>query len=149
MKTRWQLFPFELVAAALVLFATLTPLTAQTIVANAGSKLEWNQVAPTLSAAQTYVYRYYRDAQASTPVATPSTGARLVGVLCAQRTSTTSSPLGTFPCAAPFPPDTPGVTHTIAITAASADGVSESDKTAPWSYVFTLVPSIPQGLSGK
>jgi len=91
------------------------------------SKLVFDQSAPTLTEANSYIYRYYPDTAVSgIPLTTVCTG--------------TTSP---FICSAAFPAFTPG-SHTLSLTAASsASPTSESGKSVLLSFTFILIPSIP------
>lgn len=115
------------VFAVLAFAATASAQTTVTI----ANKVGWDQVAPSLAIAQSYTYRYYPD------VAT--TGIVLTGVTC----TGAASP---YQCEVTFPAFTPG-THTLALTAGS--GGSESEKSAPLSFAFIVVPAVPTNLRIK
>jgi len=91
------------------------------------SKLLFDQSAPTLAEANSYIYRYYPDtAVLGIPLTTVCIG--------------TTSP---FICSAAFPAFTPS-SHTLSLTAASsASPTNESGKSVLLSFTFILIPSIP------
>lgn len=93
-----------------------------------GSKLAWDQVAPSLADASGYSYFYYADG------ATPRTA--LANVTCVG----TSTP---FQCSVNFPAFTPG-NHTIAVSASNIAG--ESAKSNPLAFIFVVVPGVPTNL---
>ena len=92
------------------------------------NKLEWDQPAPSLNDAQSYVYRYYEQGIGSP---TPLGSATCSG---------TSSP---FSCKVNFPSFLPGP-HTIAITASNSFG--ESGPSNPLSFEFVAGPATPSNL---
>lgn len=109
----------------LVLMAA--PAFAQTITTPA-SKLQWDQPATSLAAAQGATYTTYADGGAE--------GTVLPGVTCA--------PLAVeFRCTAPFPPFTPG-THQMTLTA--RDRVWETAKSDPITFTFVVVLGVPMNL---
>lgn len=105
----------------------------------AGARLIWDQRAATLADAQTYTYRLYRDNVQVGPLA---------GVTCTAPVA--ASPIGTYPCGAPWAADIPGVAHSIVITTATAAGLLESAPSNTYSYMFTVTPLAPLNVrSGK
>ena len=96
--------------------------------ATSANGLGWDQAAPDLATAKSYVYRAYPDAA--------TVGMILGNVTC----SGVASP---FSCRADFPAFTPG-SHTVTITAANVAG--ESAKSVPFSFTFIVQPSVPTNL---
>ena len=124
-----------LIALVFALIGFAASATAQTPATN-GNKIAWDQAAPTLAIAQSYVYKYYPDAAAA--------GVTLAPVTCVGQ----ASPAGatTFQCEAPFPAFVPGA-HTLTLTASNEAG--ESVKSAPLSFTFVVIPSAPAALRIK
>lgn len=110
--------------ACLLLVLLCVPGVVHAQTGTPASQLVWDQAAPTLAAAQAYVYRAYAD------------GATTASTLPATCTGA-SSP---FVCRAPFPPFTPG-SHTLALTAGNEAG--ESPRSAVLTFTFVLIPSVP------
>lgn len=106
--------------------------TANPIVA--GSRYVWDQPAATVAEAQSYSYRLYKDGQSGNPV---------VAVVCTAPTA--SSPAGTFPCTAPFVAETPGISHSMQLTAMSPGGI-ESKASDPYSYIVVVQTATPRNL---
>ena len=92
------------------------------------SKLTWDQDAPDLALASSYIYKYSGDALA--PVV-------LTGVTC----TGVGSP---FVCSAPFPAFSPGLLHSITLTAGNVAG--DSLPSTPLVFTFVVVPSPPRNL---
>lgn len=92
------------------------------------SRMSWEQGAPTIQDAQSYLYMYYADGNA--------TGLFISGVSCVQ-----ANVEMTFTCSAPFPAFSPG-THTITLTART-EGM-ESDKSNVLTFRFIIVPVAPR-----
>ncbi len=127
MKCRSILTLFFMVLTALCL---ASPSFAQTPIA-AGSRIQWDIDGPSLAEVQAYTYKAYRD--------TATVGTVLTGVTCSTLTAPTI-----FTCITGFPADTPGVQHTIAISASNVAG--ESLKSTPLAYQFFVVPADPRNL---
>jgi hypothetical protein len=111
----------------------LMPLVGDAQVATPGVSLAWDIAGADLVTVQGYTYRYYPDG-ATPDGATP--GTVLTGVTC----SGAASP---FTCSVPFPAFTPG-SHTLTLTAANVAG--ESIPSAPFSFVFVVVPGAPSNI---
>lgn len=119
-----------LILALFALSTVATDAFAQTPTTS-GSRLAWDQPAASLAEASGFTYKYYRDAA---PL-----GVTLTPVTCADGTVA-----NVFICDALFPPDTPGVPHTVALTASNVAG--ESLKSTPLAYQFFVVPADPRNL---
>jgi hypothetical protein len=91
------------------------------------SSLVFDQIAPDLNTANSYIYKYYPDES--------TTGMNLT-VNC----TGTASP---FTCTSPMPAFTPGM-HSLTITAANVAG--ESPKSSPINFTFVIIPSSPTNL---
>ena len=113
----------------LMVLALPSLLRAQTQQVIATDQLAWDQPAPSLADAQAYVYKLYTDGGTQ--------GVTLSGVTC----SGTASP---FLCQLPFPAFTPGVEHTIVVTASNLAG--ESAKTGTFKFTFIIVPQAPSNV---
>lgn len=100
------------------------------------TRLAWDQPAPDLATAQGFTYKFYRDGS--------TTGTALAGVTCT--VATPVSPVGTFPCSVAFPSSTPGVPHSMLLTAGNSAG--ESGKSAPYTYTLIMIPAAPMNLRG-
>ena len=81
-------------------------------------------------------FKYYPDAVATTTTKPYTGGVVLTNVTCAGTATVT--------CTVPFPAFTPGA-HQLSLTATNAAG--ESDKSAPLSFAFVVVPNPPTGLT--
>ena len=92
------------------------------------SKLTWDQTAPDLASAAAYTYLYYPDGA--------TTSVTLTAVTC----TGTVSP---FVCQVAFPAFTPG-SHTLTLSASNVAG--ESAHSAPFAFVFVVVPSVPTNI---
>lgn len=112
-----------------ILFAT--PALAQTPVTPL-STMAWDQAAPTLTAAQSYIYGLYIGT---------APRADLPTVTC----TGTASP---YRCTAPVPAMTPGP-HTLQLTASQlVAGVrGESAKTPPLAIVMVIAPAAPSNFT--
>ena len=119
-----------IVCAMFALLAFTVTAAAQTPVTTA-NKIGWDQSAPTLAEAQSYVYKYYPDAATA--------GVALASVTCAGTTSP-------YQCEVPFPAFTPG-SHTLTLTASNAAG--ESAKSAVLAFAFVIIPASPNNLRIK
>ena len=118
---------WKTLACALGLCAVATSLAAQPA-ATGTARIGWDQTGVASAAeAQALTYRYYPDGA--------TVGIALTGVTCS----------GTAPvsCTAPFPAFTPG-SHTLTLTAANQAG--ESAQSAPFAFVFVVVPAVPANL---
>jgi hypothetical protein len=94
------------------------------VIGTPASRFVFDQPAPDLATANGYTYRIYSDAATTGTVAvTTCTG--------------TASP---FTCTMPIGAYTPGP-HTVRFTAANAGG--ESALSAPLTFTFVVVPSVP------
>lgn len=125
---------------ALILLLLSTSAFAQTptpVPVGAGSKLTWDVFAADLPTAQGMSYRLYRDG---------ATGIPVVGVVCTAPVLPTT-PVGAFPCSAPFLADTPGAIHSITLTATA--NALESPPSLPFRYLFVLVPLAPVNVKSK
>jgi hypothetical protein len=101
------------------------------------TRLAWDQTAPDLATAQSFTYKFYRNGATAGTVVT--------SVVCTPAVAT--SPVGTFPCNAPFPSSTPGVKHSITLSATSPAG--ESPVSAPYVFTLTMIPAAPLNLRGQ
>lgn len=122
-----------LLFATAVLLALALPASAQ---GTPNTRLAWDQTAPDLATAQGFSYKFYRDGVA---VGTP-----LTGIICTVAVAT--SPVGTFPCSVGFPSSTPGVQHSIVLTASNTSG--ESLKSTAYIYTLIMLPAAPLNLRG-
>jgi hypothetical protein len=102
----------------------VAPLEAQTI-GTPASRIAFEQIAPDLATAQSYVYRYYPDGSAT-------------GTVLAVTCEGSASP---FLCNGAIPAFTPGP-HSLTLTA--SNGAGESPKSAPLSFTFVVIPATPQ-----
>lgn len=100
------------------------------------TRLAWDQTAPDLTTAQGFTYKFYRDGS--------TLGTALTAISCTASVAT--SPVGTFPCSVVFPSSTPGVQHSIVITASNTSG--ESLKSVPYTYTLIMLPAAPLNLRG-
>ena len=96
--------------------------------ATSASKLVWDQAAASLAEAQGFTYKLYAD------------GSTTANVLTSTTCTGTASP---FVCQNNFPAFTPG-THSITLSTSNAAG--ESAKSAPFTFTFVVVPSVPGNL---
>jgi hypothetical protein len=108
----------------LVACVAVAPLEAQTI-GTPASRIAFEQIAPDLATAQSYVYRYYADGSAT-------------GTVLAVTCEGSASP---FLCNGAIPAFTPGP-HSLTLTA--SNGAGESPKSAPLSFTFVVIPATPQ-----
>lgn len=131
MRTRLTLRFWPIWIGAFLLSLPI-PAAAQTAVTPA-SKLVWDIAAPDLATANSYTWKTYADNAA--------TGTPLPGVTCVA-----SATAGSFVCSSAFPAFTPGVSHTITISATNAAG--EGPKSDPLSFTFVMVPNKPTNLRG-
>jgi hypothetical protein len=92
------------------------------------SKLVWDQIAPDLVTANSYIYKYYPDSSL--------TGTSLNPIVC----TGTASP---FTCSVSYPAFTPG-NHTLTVTASNAAG--ESLKSIPFPFTFVVIPAAPTNI---
>ncbi len=115
---------------ALVFLALPVLASAQQAVSG-NEKVAWDQNAPDLNTAQSYVYAVYIDSGPRTV---------LSGVSC----TGTAAP---FQCQVPFPAATPGQ-HTLQLTAANVINgqTAESVKSAPLPFVLIVAPDAPTNL---
>jgi hypothetical protein len=113
--------------AVAILFSA-APAAAQT--GTPSSKLTWDQTAPDLATANSYIYKYYADGAI--------TASPLTGVTCV-----TGAQAGVFTCSTSFPAFTPG-SHSITLTASNVAG--ESVKSSPLAFTFVVVPGAPTNL---
>lgn len=97
-------------------------------IATPASKLEWDEVAADLAAAQALTFKLYPDGSVG--------GMPLPGV-------TVSGAASPFACSVPFPAFTPG-NHTIQLTATNVAG--ESTRSAVFPFSFVVVPAAPVNL---
>lgn len=118
---------------ALIVAAIGVALDAQTPV-GAGSRYTWDQGAASLAEAQSYVYKLYKDG---------ASGVVVTGVTCTAPVP--PSPLGTFPCSAPFAAEVPGVPHSVTLTATGA-GTLESPPSVAYAYVYSVQTARPLNL---
>jgi hypothetical protein len=128
------LFMLSLSVPALAADVPAAPETVEQVqvpTARPGSKITFDQGQATLAQAQSYVYKYYSDGN--------TIGVPLTDIICVDGVPVT--------CEAPFPAFTPGVTHTIALTATNEAG--ESAKSVPLSFQFIVVPVAPSNLGIK
>jgi hypothetical protein len=95
-----------------------------------GKTLAFDQDAPDLAAANSYVYRHYDDDSATGVVFSP--------VTCSERVPPV---IGGFTCVTPFPAYTPGA-HSFQATAANEAG--ESLKSTPFAFTFVVIPAPPK-----
>lgn len=128
----WKRLAIVAIAAGVI--ASARPAAAQTT-AQGSDKLAWTIQAPDLATAQGYTYRHYDD--------TSATGVVLVSVVCAPLVPALA---GSFECEAPFPAFVSGA-HTVAVTAANADG--ESLKSVALAFRFVIIPAVPTNLHKK
>lgn len=114
----------------LLIFAFLLLPTVISAQPQTGSnqRFAWDQSAPTLTDAQSYVYKYYPDASTA--------GVAFSNVVC----SGSASP---FTCSVLIPAFTPG-NHSITLTASNAAG--ESAQSSPFAFVFVVTPSVPSNI---
>lgn len=120
----------------LALVAIPAAVSAQTVppIAGTNRKLAWDQDAPTLPDANSYVYRIYADAQTAPSI--------LVGVLCVNP-GTVGAP---FVCQVKFPAFVPG-NHVVTVTAgAGLDPTAESLPSTPFAFQFVVVPTSPKNV---
>ncbi len=116
-----------------VLVLLAIPVQAQTPV-GAGARYTWDQGAASLAEAQSYVYKIYKDG---------ASGVIVTGVTCTAPAP--PSPLGTFPCSAPFLTEVPGIVHSVTLTATSA-GALESLPSIAYSYIYSVQTATPRNL---
>lgn len=116
----------SLIRAIVLVFGVTVGLDAQTAIP--GSRLTWDQAAPTLAEAQGYTYTYYPEAAPPAVI--------LTAVTC----SGTASP---FTCVVAFPAFTPGA-HTLQLTASNIAG--ESTRSAAFAFTFVVVPGAPANI---
>lgn len=114
----------------LILFFLLLPIIINAQ-ATSSSQLAWNEVAPDLPTAQSYVYSYFPD--------NATTGIVLANVTC----TGTASP---FSCTVQFPSFTAGM-HTLTLSASDTAGVSAQSSPFPFSMV--VIPAAPSNISIK
>lgn len=117
-------------AALLVVLGCLAPVRAQTTVSEA-YRLAWDIDAPSLADAQEYDYRAIADGATA--------GIPLTSVQCAA-----ASTPGAYACSAAFPAFTPGVEHTLIVTASNEAGVGLPSNAI--TFVFLVVPGQPRNL---
>lgn len=98
-----------------------------------GRTLGWDQPAVNQAEASSFVYKTYTDGS--------NTGVTLSDVACTAPVA--GSPVGTFPCSAPFPAATPG-SHSLTATASNAAG--ESLQSTPFAFIFVVLPNPPRNL---
>jgi hypothetical protein len=120
---------FGILAAVVLLGASTAAYGQGDAPVTSKDKLAWDQGGVTPAVAQTFTYRAYIDALPGVPVA---------NVVC-----TVHPQLATdASCLSDFPAATPGVEHTITLTA--GDGTVESSKSNSLTFRFTLVQT-PSG----
>ncbi len=114
---------------AIILSLWASSLFAQTTI-TPSNKLAWDEVAPTLSTAQSYVYKVYLDGAATGTTVTATCTITASVITC-------TTPASIFA----------GGNHTITMTA--TNGVGESAPSAPFSFTMNLGPNTPTNLRGQ